>query len=73
MKNACVTLVDPKQIAKKGYSGCKSTKAVVSFAKKYGVPCLWWKPMTGQKVLLVDMNQFGSTWKQVQGGNWSSG
>ena len=68
MKNACVTLVEPKQIAKKGYQGCKSTKTVVQFARKYGVPTLWWKPTNGQKVLLIEPTQFGQTWKQVQGG-----
>ncbi|MFN8546837.1 MAG: hypothetical protein U0527_02405 [Candidatus Eisenbacteria bacterium] len=68
MKNSCVTLVEPKQIAKKGYQGCKSTKTVVQFARKYGVPTLWWKPSNGQKVLLIEPTQFGQTWKQVQGG-----
>lgn len=69
MKNGSVTLVEPKQIAKKGYTGCKTGKAVVNFAKKHGVPCLWYKPQNGQKVLLVEMNQFGTTWKQVQHGH----
>lgn len=68
MKNNCVTLVEPKQIAKKGYQGCKSSKAVIQFARKYGVPSLWWKPTNGQRVLLIEPTQFGQTWKQIQGG-----
>ena len=68
MKNSCVTLVEPKQIAKKGYQGCKSSKTVIQFARKYGVPTLWWKPSNGQKVLLIEPTQFGQTWKQIQGG-----
>lgn len=72
MKNDSVNLCDPKQIAKKGYTGCKTTKTVVSFAKKYGVPCCWYKPKNGPRMLLVEMNQFGTTFKQVKSGAWTN-
>lgn len=72
MKNDSVNLCDPKQIAKKGYTGCKTTKTVVSFAKKYGVPCCWYKPNNGPRMLLVEMNQFGTTFKQVKNGTWTN-
>jgi len=64
MKNE-VTMVYPKQIVQKGLKGCVSSRTVTSFAQKYGVPCVWWKPNKNQKVLLVDWPTFRQTWKEV--------
>ena len=72
MKNYQVTMVNPQQIVSKGLKGCSSTRTVMSFAKKYGVPCVWWSPNRTQKVLLVDWPQFRTTWNQVWSGQWSS-
>ncbi len=64
MKNTNITMVNPQQIVNKGLKGCKSTRTVTTFAQKFGVPCVWWRPTTNQKVLLVDWPQFRTIWNQ---------
>ncbi len=86
MRNYNFTMVNPQQIVSKGLKGCSSTRTVVSFAQKYGVPCVWWAPTRNQKVLLVDWPQFKTSWNQYwsgktmtnptwksTGGNWTTG
>jgi hypothetical protein len=79
MKKNDVTMVNPQQIVNKGLKGCSSTRTVMTFAQKHGVPCVWWSPTRNQKVLLIDWPQFRTTWNQVWNmgttstGNWKSG
>ena len=61
-----ITMVDPMQIVRKGYKGCNSSATVKSFAIKNHVPCCWWKPTTGPKVLLIEMSCFQSAWKAMK-------
>jgi hypothetical protein len=70
MKNYHVTMVNPQQIVLKGLKGCSSTRTVMSFAQKYGVPSVWWSPNRNQKVMLVDWPQFRTIWNQVSHGTW---
>jgi hypothetical protein len=63
-----VKMVNPQQIAQKGYRGCGTTQAVKNFCTRYGVNCFWWTPPTGgKKVFMVDVNNFRNCWKLVYG------
>ena len=64
-----VTMVHPRQIVSKRLKGCKDPRTVTNFAKKYGVPHVWWKPTPNYKVMLVDWPQFRTAWKQ-NNENW---
>lgn len=64
MKNYHVTMVDPRQIVSKRLRGCRTAQTVQSFAQKYKVPYVWYRPQNGQKMMLVDWPAFRATWKQ---------
>ena len=69
MASKKITMVDQSQIAKKGYKGCKSTRAVQNFCakNKSSIDCCWYKPKgSSEKVLLVEMSSFRDCWKASQ-------
>ncbi len=71
MKKYQVNMVHPQQIVQKGLKGCRTTRTVTAFAQKTGVPYVWWKPTTNQKVMLVDWTQFRQAWTRY-GENWTT-
>ena len=61
------TMIDPKQIAKKGYKGCKTTSSVQSFCKTNKVECCYWKPQgSSQKIMMIEWNSFRTAYKASQ-------
>jgi len=69
MASKKITMVDQSQIAKKGYKGCKSTRAVQNFCakNKSSIDCCWYKPKgCSEKVLLIEMSSFRDCWKASQ-------
>lgn len=67
MTNKTYTMIDPKQIARKGYKGCKTTTAVQNFCKTNNVDCCIWKPQgSTQKVMMIEWNSFRNAYKANQ-------
>jgi hypothetical protein len=61
------TMIDPKQIAKKGYKGCKTTSSVQNFCKTNKVECCYWKPQgSTQKIMMIEWNSFRNAYKANQ-------
>lgn len=70
MTRKTYTMIDPAQIAKKGYKGCKTTTSVQNFCKNNNVDCCWWKPQgTSQKVMMIEWNSFRNAYQQAKTGN----
>ena len=58
------TMIDPKQIAKKGYKGCKTTASVQNFCKTNKVDCCYWTPQgSRQKIMMIEWNSFQNAYK----------
>lgn len=63
-----ITMVDPKHIASKKYPNCGTTRSVSSFCTKNRVNRFWWRPPSGgQKVMMIDFQNFKESYKDVYG------
>ena len=63
-----ITMVDPKHIASKKYRSCGTTRSVSNFCSKHRVNRFWWRPPSGgQKVMMIDFQNFKESYKDVFG------
>jgi hypothetical protein len=63
-----ITMVNPQHIASKKYRNCATTRSVSNFCNRYRVNRFWWRPPSGgQKILMVDWQNFKDSYKDVYG------
>ena len=67
MNSKTYTMIDPRQVAKKGYKGCKTASSVQNFCKTNQVDCCYWKPQgSSQKIMMIEWNSFRNAYKAAK-------